>query len=52
VDAIRLVAETDCAVFYAGNAFLLPSARAGVPGTYLGDSMSMAAARIREPLTA
>ena len=52
VDALRLVAETDCAMFYAGNAFLLPSDRIGVPGTYLGESVSVAADRIRAELTA
>jgi DNA-binding transcriptional MerR regulator len=43
VDALRAVAESGCPVFYAGNAFAFPGARAGVPGTYLGDNLSRAA---------
>lgn len=51
VECLRSIAESGVPVLYAGNAFLLPSARIGVPGTYLGESMSIAASRIREVLT-
>lgn len=51
VASIQAIAESGCAVYYAGNAFLLPSSRIGVPGTYLGESISTAAARLREGLT-
>ena len=42
----RAVAETRCDVFYAGGAFLFPRSRTGVPGTYLGETMTAAAALI------
>lgn len=51
VDTVRMIAETGCPVFYAGNAFLFPSARTDVPGTYLGESVSTAAAYLREELS-
>jgi len=51
VDSIRSIAESGCPVYYAGNAFLLPSARISVPGTYLGESVSAAAAHLRKELT-
>jgi methanogenic corrinoid protein MtbC1 len=41
-DAIRALAETGCAVFYAGNAMAHPRSRAGLPGTYLGENLTMA----------
>jgi DNA-binding transcriptional MerR regulator len=44
VDALRAVAETRCRIFYAGNAFVFPAARKGVPGTYLGETLTGAAA--------
>ncbi|SFJ38616.1 MerR family transcriptional regulator [Nocardioides psychrotolerans] len=50
VDALVAVAGTGPQVFYAGNAFLFPDSREGVPGTYLGASLSGAAAVIRERL--
>lgn len=43
VEAIRAAAATGCPLFYAGNAFLFPRARTGVPGTYLGDNLALAA---------
>ena len=44
VEALRAVAQTRCPTFYAGNAFVFPAARRGVPGTYLGDTLSGAVA--------
>jgi DNA-binding transcriptional MerR regulator len=44
VEALQAVAETRCRIFYAGNAFLFPAARKGVPGTYLGETLAGAAA--------
>lgn len=46
IDALSSAADTGTTVFYAGNAFALPSNRLAVPGTYLGESLSMAAAMI------
>ena len=43
VEAIRAVADSGIAVFYAGNAFLFSRARERVPGTYLGESLAAAA---------
>lgn len=42
-EAIRAVARAGTPVFYAGNAFLFPRSRQGLPGTYLGESLSGAA---------
>lgn len=39
VSALAAAARTRTRVFYAGNAFLTPSARKGVPGTYLGEDL-------------
>ena len=50
VDALRAVDKTGCPVFYAGNAFAFPGERQNVPGTYLGDSISMASTLILESL--
>ncbi len=47
VHSLKAVAATGCQTFYAGNAFLFASARRGVPGTYLGESLADAAARLR-----
>lgn len=44
IDALTSAANTGVMVFYAGNAFALPGNRVAVPGTYLGESLSMAAA--------
>ncbi|WP_162891391.1 MerR family transcriptional regulator [Aeromicrobium sp. A1-2] len=52
VSAIRAVADTGCPTFYAGNAFAYRSGREGVPGTYLGESLALAAALIMEELDA
>lgn len=43
VEALEAVAATGIPVFYAGNAFVFPGARVGVPGAYLGDSLAAAA---------
>ncbi|MCW2792861.1 MAG: binding protein [Nocardioides sp.] len=43
VEALAAVAETGVPVFYAGNSFLFPRARAGVPGTHLGEGLAAAA---------
>ncbi len=48
VEALHAVSATGVPVFYAGNAFLLPGNRAGVPGTYLGEQLALAAERIIE----
>ena len=39
------------ALFYAGNAFLSPQSRRGVPGTYLGNNFSQAADTITGTIT-
>ena len=51
VEALIAVAGTGTHVFYAGNAFLFAEARRGVPGTYLGATLTGAAAMVRERLT-
>lgn len=43
VDVLRAVSATGVATFYAGNAFSFAEQRAGVSGTYLGESLSAAA---------
>ena len=43
VEELRTLPSSRLGVFYAGNAFLTPQARAGVPGTYLGEDLSAAA---------
>ncbi len=48
VDALRAAAQTGVPVFFAGNAFLLPGGRTGVPGTYLGERIAQASERIIE----
>lgn len=52
VEAIRAASETRTHVFYAGNAFLFTRARAGLPATYLGESLAGAAAIMRAELAA
>jgi DNA-binding transcriptional MerR regulator len=44
VEALQAVSQTRCRTFYAGNAFVFPAARKGVPGTYLGETLAGAAA--------
>lgn len=43
IAVLKAVAQTGCPVFYAGNAFTFHGDRRGVPGTYLGESLSVAA---------
>ena len=43
IEALRSAQLNDTALFYAGNAFLSPQSRRGVPGTYLGNNLSQAA---------
>lgn len=50
VAALHAVAGTGCLVFYAGNAFDFPAARDGVPGSYLGATITGAAAMVSEAL--
>ena len=52
VEALRAVAQTRCQVFYAGNAFVFPAARRGVPGTYLGETLTGAAEILGAPQAA
>lgn len=50
VETVVAVDDTGTAVFYAGNAFSSPELRIGVPGTYLGTSLSVAATTIVDQL--
>ncbi len=51
VEAIRAVdALPGVRAFYAGNAFVAPSARKDVPGTYLGEDLVQAAQVIESTL--
>ena len=43
VGALYAAARTRTRLFYAGNAFLAPATRSGVPGTYLGEDLVEAA---------
>jgi DNA-binding transcriptional MerR regulator len=43
ITALRVVADSPAALFYAGAAFSTAASRRGVPGHYLGDSVSRAA---------
>jgi DNA-binding transcriptional MerR regulator/methylmalonyl-CoA mutase cobalamin-binding subunit len=52
VEALRSLPVHDTTLFYAGNAFLSPQSRRGVPGTYLGDNLSNATSMIIEAVTA
>jgi DNA-binding transcriptional MerR regulator len=46
IASLEAVAQSGVPTYYAGNAFLLPAARKGVPGTYLGESIGEAATLI------
>jgi DNA-binding transcriptional MerR regulator len=48
VDALRAVTELPLVPFYAGTAFSHPDRRRGVPGTYLGDTLTAAAHHITD----
>lgn len=50
VESLKAVAATGCPTYYAGNAFLFPGSRRGIPGTYLGESITAAAAMIQDAL--
>lgn len=50
VESLTGIAATGVPTFYAGNAFVLPAARAGVPGVYLGPSIAGAARLLRTSL--
>ncbi|MBA2574622.1 MAG: B12-binding domain-containing protein [Nocardioidaceae bacterium] len=52
VDALRAAQPSGAALFYAGNAFLPPRSRSGVPGTYLDVDLPKAAELITKALTA
>lgn len=52
IDELRSVSRTGCPVFYAGNAFAFPVSRHNVPGTYLGENLTIAAAMIITSLSA
>jgi DNA-binding transcriptional MerR regulator len=52
IEAIRAVARPGTLVFYAGNAFLFSRAREGVPGTYLGENLTAAAATVARAIAA
>jgi DNA-binding transcriptional MerR regulator len=43
VASIEAVAASGTRTYFAGNAFVFPAFRAGVPGTYLGESIGAAA---------
>lgn len=47
IESLNVAAATVGPTYYAGNAFMAPKARRGVPGTYLGERMSDAAAMIK-----
>ncbi|RYC14865.1 B12-binding domain-containing protein [Nocardioides zhouii] len=51
IESIRALAATGCPTFYAGNAFLAPMSRKGVPGSYLGERITDAAAIIERCLS-
>ena len=50
VEELRMLAPSRLTLFYAGNAFLTPQARAGVPGTYLGEDLTAAADFVADTL--
>jgi methanogenic corrinoid protein MtbC1 len=51
IEALRSAQLDDTALFYAGNAFLSPQSRRGVPGIYLGNNLSQAADMITGTIT-
>lgn len=48
VDSLRAVEPSGVPLYYAGNAFLFPAARRDVPGSYLGERLTVAAGTIRD----
>jgi DNA-binding transcriptional MerR regulator len=51
VEAMRDAQRADVAFFYAGNAFVSPQSRRGVPGTYLGNNLGQAADLVAAAIT-
>jgi DNA-binding transcriptional MerR regulator len=51
VESLQALVATGCPTFYAGNAFMAPMGRRGVPGSYLGESIAEAAAIIERSLS-
>lgn len=52
VEALRAAAPTGALLFYAGNSFISPQSRHGVPGTYLGEDLAEAAGTVAAALVA
>ncbi|MBA3409765.1 MAG: MerR family transcriptional regulator [Geodermatophilaceae bacterium] len=52
VAALQAAAGTSTQLFYAGNAFLMPSTRKSVPGTYLGENLTEAVETVSGSLQA
>ncbi len=50
VDALRVTQPTGALLFYAGNSFISPQARKGVPGRYLGEDLAQAAGEVTSAL--
>lgn len=50
VTALQAAARTKTQLFYAGNAFLTPATRKGVPGTYLGEDLKAAVETVSRSL--
>ena len=50
IEALRSIQHSDAQLFYAGNAFVSPQSRKGVPGTYLGEDLLAAANLITSSL--
>ncbi len=52
VEALRAAAPTGALLFYAGNSFISPQSRHGVPGTYLDEDLAEAAGTVAAALVA
>ena len=50
IEALRSIQHSDAQLYYAGNAFVSPQSRKGVPGTYLGEDLLAAANLITSSL--
>lgn len=50
IEALRSIQHGDAQLYYAGNAFVSPQSRKGVPGTYLGEDLLAAANLITSSL--
>ncbi len=51
IEALRSVQNTGTLLFYAGNAFVSPQSRKGIPGLYLGENLLDAADQIADALS-